>query len=506
MGTILLTLELLVAALALVAAAAASLRIGRSTAFHAVVVALCSLPFAGLLALALWVVFRLRVQLGVTHAPLELACLAAVAFCGAASWLGARTRPGAPIFGWRPARLWLIALFAGVLAATTARALDLQARLGVAHLGSLAGRIALRVRPPAPSTVDNAAPRYLALAASLGDEAPALAELLEGRQRLDPQRSDVVAASARLAPLLPQLVQATDLSHCVFESPSNDDAAIVDAPSVLPLLQLARHLALESLVRAAGDDPRMALRLARAQAALAAHVEQSPLLITLAAAAAVRTQACQSLAHALSSERLTLAALSAADPWPAPGDVAASALDAERAFGLALLAGLPDSSASMGGLGGRLGPLAASAYAIFMLERDALGYQTMMAEGRSLVELSTPELCAAARNSALRSSNDLARHGLFARYFAVHLADLLVMSRRAQALGELGPAAVAAARHKLEHGAYPLAPGEWCAAFDGLRVEGDGSWIELSSARTREFDEPPLLRLPVLRPQAARER
>lgn len=452
--------------------AAWSARWGRRAPGRSMRAAAVLLPaaFHGYLA---WKALDLRFGLGVEHAPWVAALALLLAHAALVPWILVRAGRG-ELPG---SQLALAALLALALECGLLWNLELRSRTHLLEARLAAGRIAYRLAPGHVDRAENAAPLY----------ASVVAELFDGPQAVDPrpwsealrEGTELPADDARLralleqaAPALERAREASRLAHCSFEDGAGEDYELVRIPRVLPLYELALALALEGRVRAQSGDAAGALADAGTLYRIAEHLAQTPLVVLLLTASAVRELGDRVLVRALSVPDLDAAELAAsaprrgnslADRWP---DMVAL----EEACGLGLASSMAEARQEL--------------YLILRVERELAGYRAAMAELAR-----RPTAPAGGRRPPRRQ-------GLLAGLLTPPLDRAFDTLSHSDTQGLLVPAALAATRLRAERGAWPREVGELGPGFEGVRLEGDGEGVRITLTDPGGLERPPEWILP----------
>jgi hypothetical protein len=300
-----------------------------------------------------------------------------------------------------------------------------------------------------------------------------------------------------MAPALERVRAGARLEACWFEPepqfPGADE--LVGVPRILPLLQLAQALALQARARVADGDLSAALEDVEGLLAMSDHLVQTPVLIGLLGACAVRDLGARTLAHALAAEGLPSSTLQGFELRPGP-DLAAltpRALAMEEAYGLSMVGLLARGEVGLVGDGWQpLSRLNAALYKIFLLEEDVAGYRLSARELQELARAPLAEVLSAPEPDA----REIRGRGLLATLLITNVRRMVLTAHRTDARVELARLALAAARFRLEHGAYPTSLDALGVEAPGVVLEGDGSWVRFVRLDLSDDDRPLDLRLP----------
>ncbi len=501
MGTVILWVLHLSFCLLLLAAALAWGQ-GRSAVARRTALTLAVLP---LLALNAWIAWRalwLRFGFEMAHAPwLGTTGLLGVHLVGVGVLLvRSRPRPGAA--PWPRGVLTLCALVALALDVTTLWNLELAARLRASDLRLEAGRIAWRESPPRPRPEENAASIYLDVAGAMegerGVDLSPWTSALQDEAALDADDPELRAALARLGPGLARVREAARLPACWLEPAPEPDGAedLLRAPRIFPLLALANALALEARVRAADGEMKGALEDVTTLLALADHIAQTPILISVMLAGATRSLAVRALVHVLASDGLEASALEGLELGGESPLVLQlpRALTMESAWGLGAIGLLARTDWVLDQESGWApwSRLDATLFRILMLDSDVRGYRQSLAELQAQVRLPlTEQLTIPEPNAVLLQSR-----GLLTAMMIPNLRSLTVGLHRFDVEVELARLALAAARYRLAHGRYPTSLDQLGVDAPGVELEGDGNWVRILRPDVADGDGPLGLRLP----------
>jgi hypothetical protein len=355
--------------------------------------------------------------------------------------------------------------------------LELRGRLLAAELAREAGRIAFRENPGRVPPEENAAPAYEGIAARLAPDAglsvAEWADALGANGTLDPREPRLVAALDGWAATLAEARAASELPHC--RGVHEEELEIVPAPRVLALFDVARGLALEARVRGASGDAAGALADVRATFAVARHLLETPLLISVAAAASVRALAVDALVHVLveggaSAEELHAFAF---DSTPLAEETALRALRLEEAFGLSAFGAFASGGTPFGPLDGAFVRAGRVLYVAFLFEDDVRGYRATFRAMREAAALPTGELVAAGGAQPARE------RGVLTQLLVPNLMDNLVHFHRSDARLELAGLALEAARVRARDGAYPTSAEALGVPAASVALEGDGTYVRI---------------------------
>jgi len=485
MGQFLLGAAHTVLALALCAMALACVRGHTGPWVRRAVVALAFLPFLALNGLIASKMLLLRFEHGIEHAP----WLWAVALFLAHLIGAAVLRSTALRATWGPARTGLVALVALTAGATTLHVMALDLRFLGMQLQLEAGQTAYTLTPPRPAEEENAAPLYEALEADLvvlrnEEEGAAWREALARDEPIDGASTELDAYLARVSGVIDRIRAATTLPRCVFAIPG--EVHEVQVPAVTLFVPACDLLCLSARARTADGDLAGACADLTSIFALADHVVETPSLVAVLTAAALRMRAFDEVERVLSMPALTLAELGAlVVPVEPLVPQLQDALQMDEAYTLSILgrAIAPDGLLELSeGFGDTL-PLFDDLFMLLCGRAEVRALRAGIAEQRARA--------AAAQEP---SAADPAPRGLVARLAIVQMGQRIAWLRQCDARGELTRAAVAATRTKLEHGAYPREVGPWCGPDAPMEVSGDGDSIVLTHSGS--FPEPLVLRLP----------
>lgn len=481
----------------LTAAAGLGLAARRNGAGARALVALpATLPLLALNGYLAWLALGLRFGHGVLHAPWQAATLVLGLHALFAALLARRALRGGSGASWPVGALALAAAVALALDLATFWNLELRARLQVAELSIEAGRITFREGPAAVSEADNAAPVYSRVGEELfgGEDHVNLrpwSQGTDGMPAIDPDDPELLAALGRCAAGLAEVRDASTRAHCRHEDLDRGDENWVTIPDVFPMLHLSTALQLEARVRAARGDLPGALEDLEAAFALGSHASETPVLSSTMVASVARSSAVSALAEVLSSDALEAAHLEGFAPRlePALAALMPRVITMETAFGLGAAGLVADWEVGIlfdGVIDG--GGLRAALYKVFLLEEDVRGYRESMRESIELSKAPPSEVARAAADGERRLR--LRRRGVLSMMMMSDPARYVLEAHRSDARLRLVPAALAAARLRLERGSYPTGPDELGSAGTGIGVEGDGASVRLTVLDVEGLGEP----------------
>lgn len=405
-----------------------------------------------------------------------------------APWLGLAVLCAAQIVGWvallrlEPPLGVRLGFGATLLAALLATSLEWSALVNLqlrtqwigARLRFDAGRAAFD-RKSAPATVSGAAAEYARIHALWCDEQdrsvfdPYLERLDETTARpagagdpeaaLDANDEALLDRLAEHAAAFEDLRRAAAAPTAGFARDEQREDAVTST-TLRQLVFLSRALRLDARVRAAQGDASGAWADLEAIHGIARQLEPDALLLSLGLITALRDAAFGEVQHVLAAPGLGADALVELRPFAALdvaelGDRALrlEQLSTEDLIGEALMS--TSDPLPWGLLSGGTSPTApiADLSLRLSLESEIASYRAVILEMRGLCALPAAE----AEAGWNRIETDLRRQGVLVKLIVPNFGRLLRGLGRARAQDSLTHAALACARHRVEHGTWPTA-------------------------------------------------
>jgi hypothetical protein len=471
MGYILLWIEHLAFLLLLTAAAVAvGCRIPLRLFAWGLIVAGIGLPFV-LWAAATILLFELEFNQHLGTAlfyPALLLCLATLAGGVALAVVGLSRGAEQQARGRQWPLLALLPAAAVVLLAhlVTFWNLDLTVQQQMHVMRTEAGALALSVAPPRVTDRENAATLYQqAFEAGLSEPLPTAYSQWADQAGNHPEQfnaadRDFVAYIERRRPVLALVREAAARPSCNFSRDWGRPSFDMLLPEIQHLRAAAADLQLEAHFKAARGDLRGALENVMALWRMAQHIGEEPFLVTALVSYAVDATAKDTLEHFLRTYPVTSDDLAVLEQWrPLPaGPRLVRGFRMEEAASLSMFSQIADAE-DMGVLTGALvegasvwPPNVSPLYRVFLLSDDVKTYRGFM---RRFQQVAAQPYHEAKDRFPQIAPGSGAPMGEVTRLLLPSLVKSHVAAARTDAWQRLALLAIAAHRHRLEHGEFP---------------------------------------------------